>query len=215
MKQRILICDDQVMFSDMLGEFLSTRGGFEVVHRQSRTDNLLEALNTHNPDLLLSDLYLPGPDLFEVLAGVLAARPGQKVMVMSGMLNDINSARLYKLGVHGIASKTGTVEEILKGVEAVLAGRSHYPEAFLAKLQGGPESAPPEISKREVEVMALVANGLSEKEIAAKLGLSEKTVNNHKRNIFAKLGVQNQVAMVVEGIRLGLIPNPSAMPEEP
>lgn len=208
MKKTVFICEDQVMFLDMLQDYLYQNPHLAIVGTANNTNNLTATLATQKPDLLLTDLYLPGPDIFSVLSDVVQANPDLKILAMSGMLNEANSARLHAIGVHGIVSKMGQIKDIAKGIEAVLAGQIYYPETFLKHLKKNTNSDYLKISKREIEVMSLIAKGFSEKEIAVALSLSESTVNNHKRNIFTKLGVQNQVSMVVEGIRLGLIPNP-------
>ena len=208
MGRRLIICDDHVMFSDMLREYMEATTDLEVVHTQPNTENLIEALKEHKPDLLLSDLVLPGPDIYGLLEKVLKKFPDLRILVMSGMFNASNTSRLHKIGVHGIASKMGQAKEIVEVINRLLEGQIHYPQDFLDKLENDPASVAPKISKREVEIMVLISRGMSEKQIAAKLDISENTVNNHKGNIFSKLGVQNQVSMVVEGIRQGLIPNP-------
>jgi len=197
------------MFTEMLQEYFQDSADLSVVHTQPNTDNVMVRLAEHDPDLLLTDLVLPGPDIYELLEAVLRKRLNTKVLVMSGMFNAANTSRLHKIGVHGIVSKMGTIDEIVKVIHTVLSGAVHYPEAFLEKLRTDPQSVAPKISKREIEIMILISKGLSEKQIASDLEISESTVNNHKGNIFSKLGVQNQVSMVVEGIRLGLIPNPA------
>lgn len=196
------------MFLDMLQDYLAQFPHLSIIGTANNTNNVQDALKNLKPDLLLTDLYLPGPDIFSVLSDVTKEFPELKILAMSGMLNEANSARLHALGIQGIVSKMGQIKDIVQGIEAVLAGQIHYPEIFLKHLKKTSESEYLKISKREIEVMGLIAKGFSEKEIAVTLSLSESTVNNHKRNIFAKLGVQNQVSMVVEGIRLGLIPNP-------
>ena len=157
---RLVMCDDHAMFLDMLAEYLNNQSDLEVVHTQNNSDDLLSVLEQHNPDLLLSDLVLPGPDIYETFAKIFRRRPETRILVMSGMFNASNTTRLHNLGVHGIVSKMGTVNDILSVIRMVLAGKVHYPEAFMEKLRTDPDSVVPKISKREGEIMALIAAGL-------------------------------------------------------
>jgi DNA-binding NarL/FixJ family response regulator len=203
-----MIIDDQKMFLEMLKEYFDDSDTYKVVHTQSNTHDLAKAVTDHKPELLLSDMMLPGPSVFEVLPQLLKEHPKLRIVVMSGMFNEASTGMLHKLGIHGIVSKMDSIEEIVSAISSVLQGDIFYPQTLLAKIKEHPEGFGPKISKREIEIMTLIASGLSEKQIASKLNIAENTVNNHKSNIFSKLGVPNQVSMVVEGIRRGLIAQP-------
>src|SRR5688572_5086203 len=210
-KIRIVVADDHPIFRDGLCKLLALEEDFEVVAQASDGREVLDVLQHHEPDILLLDLKMPGLDGLGTLQKLQAARNKTRVIVLTASDDKNEFVQAMKLGTSGIVLNQTATELLIKSIRKVHAGEiwldSHTTAAVIRQFVAADEAAPvpqhmappPQrererspLSQREREIVALVAQGFKNKEMAEKMFISEQTVKNHLHNIFDKLGVSDR-----------------------
>ncbi|WEZ85391.1 response regulator transcription factor (plasmid) [Rhizobium sp. 32-5/1] len=195
----IAVVDDHPLFREGVMRILSEIAGFAIVGQGSTKDEALQLCATVRPDILLMDISMPGGGL-NAIVPILEVSPTQKIIMLtvSETGEDVMSA--LSKGAKGYVLKgvgSRTLEDI---VRAVAAGETYVSPTLSARLlsdmssAASPKQVNPidDLTKREHEVLNLVAEGLSNKRIALRLGVHEKTIKQHMTHIFAKLGISNR-----------------------
>ncbi|MGR7023226.1 response regulator transcription factor [Geodermatophilus sp. URMC 62] len=207
---RVLVCDDSDTFREGLRALLSTSAEVDVVGEAADGASAVEAALALQPDVVLMDLTMPGTGGVEATRRLLAHSPHIAVLVLTMAEDDASVFAALQAGARGYLLKGARKAEILRAVQAVTDGGAVLgaPVATrLAALVAGrprPESVFPDLSAREREVLVLLTEHLTNGEIAARLGLSEKTVRNHLSNVLAKLRVATRAEAVAAARRAGL-----------
>jgi len=209
---RVLLADDHSLFRDALRELLEARGSATVVAEASDGNEAIAMAERHRPDIAILDLWMPR------LSGVDAARRivrsgwGTKVLILS-MHEDWKQVRAaFEAGAVGYVVKTAASSELLAAIEALRCGKTYISPAVahhvVSLLDGGPPGGGPlsELTAREREVLQLVGEGLSTKEVAVRLGVAVKTAESHRGSLMKKLGVHKASELVRLAIREGLFP---------
>ena len=214
---RVAIVDDHQMFIDGIRALLSTEKGVEVVGESSNGAGILESYATWKPDVILMDINMPGKDGLETLAELFKQDVGAKVIMLT-MFNDhayINRAMTE--GASGYVMKNAGRIELMQAIQKVVAGEKHFGEEaiqaylsqFTAAKRQKEQNAPPApseiLTKRELEVLVLVAEEFTSQEIAEELFISLHTVETHRKNIMSKLDVKNTVGLARYAIQHGLV----------
>ena len=212
MTTRVLLADDHSLFRDALRELLEARGSATVVAEASDGNEAIAMAERHRPDIAILDLWMPR------LSGVDAARRivrsgwGTKVLILS-MHEDWKQVRAaFEAGAVGYVVKTAASSELLAAIEALRCGKTYISPAVahhvVSLLDGGPSGGGPlsELTAREREVLQLVGEGLSTKEVAVRLGVAVKTAESHRGSLMKKLGVHKASELVRLAIREGLFP---------
>jgi DNA-binding NarL/FixJ family response regulator len=212
---RILVCDDHALFREGLSRILEEEPGWEVVGTAADGKGAVERAEALRPDLILLDVVMPGMD------GIDAARLLQKRKVPARiiMLSAFDEERFvldaWKAGIHGYILKDTATAELIRAVRCVSEGEVWVGEGFLSRVmekyraavEGRRDEAPAAavgLTGREVEVLRLVGTGMRNKEIAARLFISEKTVKTHLTHIYQRLGLEDRVEVALFAIRHGL-----------
>jgi DNA-binding NarL/FixJ family response regulator len=221
-KIRIVVADDHPIFRDGLCKLLALEEDFEVVAQAQDGRQVLEVLQQSEPDILLLDLKMPGLDGLATLQRLQAARNKTRVIVLTASDDKNEFVQAMKLGTSGIVLKQTATELLIKSIRKVHAGEiwldSHTTAAVIRTFvaaeeapapQGIPQPASRErerspLSQREREIVALVAQGFKNKEMAEKMFISEQTVKNHLHNIFDKLGVSDRLELALYAIHNNL-----------
>ena len=222
-KIRIVVADDHPIFRDGLCKLLALEQDFEVVAQASDGRLVLEVLQQLEPDILLLDLKMPGLDGLATLQRLQAARNKTRVIVLTASDDKNEFVQAMKLGTSGIVLKQTATELLIKSIRKVHAGEiwldSHTTAAVIRQFVAAEEQqpvAPPTmqapqrdrerspLSQREREIVALVAQGFKNKEMAEKMFISEQTVKNHLHNIFDKLGVSDRLELALYAIHNNL-----------
>src|SRR5579864_6345640 len=213
-KIRIVVADDHPIFRDGLCKLLALEEDFEVVAQAQDGREVLDVLQQLEPDILLLDLKMPGLDGLATLQRLQAARNKTRVIVLTASDDKNEFVQAMKLGTSGIVLKQTATELLIKSIRKVHAGEiwldSHTTAAvirqFVAADEAPPMMPPPPasrererspLSQREREIVALVAQGFKNKEMAEKMFISEQTVKNHLHNIFDKLGVSDRLELAL------------------
>ncbi|RJT29874.1 DNA-binding response regulator [Mesorhizobium waimense] len=195
---RIAIVDDHPLFREGVARSLGEIGGFELVGEGASAEDAERLAHTIAPDILLLDISMPGGGL-NAAASILSGHPGQKIVMLTVSETNADVAQALNAGVRGYVLKgvgSKTLAEILGDVAA---GQSYVSPTLSAKLLSDllqPTHRKPDplsqLTGRETEILRLVAEGLSNKEVAARLSLQEKTVKHHMTRVLAKLNVRNR-----------------------
>ncbi len=215
-KIRIVVADDHPIFRDGLCRLLALEPDFEVVAQASDGLQVLQILQQHDPDVLLLDLKMPNLDGLATLQKLQANRIRTKVIVLTASEDKNEFVQAMKFGTSGIVLKQTATELLIKSIRKVNAGEiwldSHTTAAVMrqfANVEEMPatnavsrERSP--LSQREREIVALVAQGFKNKEMAEKMFISEQTVKNHLHNIFDKLGVSDRLELALYAIHNNL-----------
>lgn len=207
---RVMLADDHRIVREGLRWMLDGEDDIEVVAEVSDGSGVLEQLARTDVDVLVLDVRMPGLGGLEALAALSGSgTAGPRVLVLSMHAEPAYVRRAIELGATGYLLKRATREQLLDALRKVAAGESVVHEELVGSLLGlvsDPTSdALPDLTSRELEVLALVANGCSNRQAAAELGIAPATVKTHLDEVFARLGVPNRTAAVAEAMRLGLL----------
>ncbi len=215
---RVLISDDHPLVREGLRRLLGLESDLEIVGEAADGESTVALGETRDPDIVLLDLRMPGLDGFGALQRIQKLSKRPKVIVLTASEDKNEFVQAMKMGCSGIVLKQTVSELIVKSIRRVHAGEiwldSHTTAAvmrqFATPSDGVPQSnvrsrARSPLSQRECEIVALVAQGYKNKEMAEKMFISEQTVKNHLHNIFDKLGVSDRLELALYAIHKGLL----------
>jgi DNA-binding NarL/FixJ family response regulator len=223
MAMRAVIIEDEAVFRQMLAMALGRVRGLQVAGSFGEGKAGLDFCLKTKPNLLVVDLYLPGMHGLEVIKAVRASLPDTRILVLTGHPDGELPARLISQGVNGFVDKNAPINYVLQAVESVMSGgmffAAHIPPSVSADatksarvppgVKTGPQTPSLEamqmLSSREIEVVRLVAEGFSSKEIATRLDLSVRTVEKHRANIMDKVGVHEVASLVRWCVQSGIV----------
>ena len=213
---RVLIADDHPVVRQGLRSFLESRGGITVVGEVADTEAAVAEAARLRPDVVLMDLAMPGAGGVAATRRITEQRPETRVLVLTSFAGDDEVVPAVRAGAAGYLLKDVDPAELEQAVRLVAAGeRVLHPRAasrVMAQVAaGGPApSARPaaSLTPREREVLALLAGGLSNRQLARRLVVSEKTVKTHVSNILAKLGLADRTQAALYAVREGLVETP-------
>ena len=207
---RILIVDDHPVVRDGLVAILSTQPDFAVICEAGAGGDAVQKANELKPDVILLDLEMPVMDGVETLLKIRAAQPEVRVIVLTAFDTDDRIMSAVRAGAKGYLLKGVPRDEIFKAVRVVGAGGSLLQQVIAEKLMrhiegAGEDTAFEPLTGREMEVLRLLGQGKTNREIARALVISERTVKYHLSAIMGKLGVTNRTEAVTVAMRRGLI----------
>jgi DNA-binding NarL/FixJ family response regulator len=202
---RVLVADDHPVVRSGIVGLLSSAPDIEVIGEAADGRAAVDAALALDPDLVLMDLRMPQLDGDEATALIVAARPGIRVVVLTTYETDASILTAIEAGASGYLLKAAPQEEILAGIRSVARGEVALAPSIAAMLVNRVKSPAITLSARETEVLALVAQGLSNPAIAKRLFLGEATVKTHLVHAFEKLGVGDRTRAVTKAMELGLL----------
>ncbi|WP_310527215.1 response regulator transcription factor [Nocardioides sp.] len=202
---KVVLVDDHAVMRSGLAKLLSSEVDIDVVGTAADGDAALEVVRRTHPDVVLMDLQMPGTD------GVTATRQiveegGTDVLVLTSFSDADRIVAALDAGAVGYLLKDADPEDVIEGVRAVSRGESPLHPRAARQLLGARHSTPSdvELTPRETEVLALVRSGLPNKQIARRLGISERTVKAHLTSVFARIGVSDRTQAALWAERRGL-----------
>lgn len=207
---RIIIVDDHEIFRSGLRMVINRLGYAEVVAEAGNGLELLELLKTHETDLILMDIEMPIMNGIEATERVLEKFPNVKIIALTMYKDDAYIRSMIEAGVKGFLIKNIRKEVLDRAIQAVFHGKTYYSEELWDYFTKSiiKEEKPEDslgITKREMEVLMLLSEGLNNKEIADRLFVSERTIVGHKTNLMSKTNTKNTVSLLAYAIRNRLI----------
>jgi DNA-binding NarL/FixJ family response regulator len=203
---RILVVDDHPVVREGLAAILATQPDFEVAGEAgSGAEAVLQAASLA-PDVVLMDLEMPGVDGVEAIRRLRERDPGVRVVVLTAFDTDERIVAAIRAGAQGYLLKGAPRADIFRAVRVVREGGSLIEPLVASKLLRRVREDPDELTAREREVLALIARGLPNRDIAAALFVAERTVKFHVSSILAKLGAANRTQAVARARERGLVP---------
>ena len=210
----VLVVDDAELFREAL-KAAFTQEGFEVVAVAGDAMAGIDLAREHEPDLVMLDLLMPGMSGLDVLGTIVKASPRSRVVLLTASESSEDLLAAVKAGASGYMTKDTPLPRLASAMRDVLEGGAAISPAMGGKLfsalrdilrhQGAASARRPGLTGREVEILGLVGEGKTSKEIADDLYISENTVRNHVRNILDKLGMKSRFEAVNWAYREGLI----------
>ncbi len=204
---RILLVDDHSVVRKGLRSFLKYDPELEVVGEAADGAEALSLAQELKPDVVLMDLLMPVMDGIAATAAILRALPETEVLALTSVLEDASVVGAVRAGAIGYLLKDTQAEALCQAIKAAAAGQFQLTPKAAARLMqavSAPES-PEALTERETEVLRLLAQGQSNKQIAHNLHNTEQTIKTHVSKIFSKLGVQSRTQATLYAIRIGLV----------
>lgn len=204
---QLLVVDDHALFRESLCQVLAglAQGATALLQAGSADEALALARANPRLDLILLDLELPGMDGLACLSALAEAAAGARIVMVSARAEPATIRRALDAGARGYIPKETPVEVMLSALQLVLAGGTYLPEQLLGELAETPADGSLQLSPRQREVLQMLQEGLLNKQIADRLGLSESTVKVHIRRIFTLLGARNRSQAVNLARERGLL----------
>lgn len=212
-KIRVLAIDDHALFRSCMVGFLDSDTDIEVVGEASSSQQGRIMACELQPDIALVDLDLGGHDGMEVAKEIVSCCPDCAVIILTAYQDQEQMLRALRIGARGYLLKDIAPDDLLKELHRVVRGEMLFPKDFAItqlrnnlQANGSADSRPDKLlTPRELEVLQLVADGLTDKEVAKKLSISEHTIKNHMKAVRRKLGTSNRVQAILSGIKMGIV----------
>jgi DNA-binding NarL/FixJ family response regulator len=209
---RVVVADDQRVIRDGMRLMLSLIGGVEVVAVAGDGEEAVTAVAEHDPDVVLMDLRMPRCDGVTATRRVRAEQPRTQVVVLTTFAEDAEMLAALRAGARGYLTKDADADEVVRALRRVVSGEADLAPQVQRRLlellprQESPLDRPPpdNLTERELQVLRLIAAGLSNNEIAGRLYVSDATVKTHVNHLFAKTGVRDRAQVVAYAYRHGL-----------
>ena len=211
---RVLLADDHNLVRAGVRKILESHREVEVVGEVGDGESALRALESTRADVMVLDLTMPGTDGFEVLERAKAAHPELKILVLTMHASPEYVARAVREGADGYLLKDSAVQDLMSAIEAVMQGKSYFSPPIQKELgeilrtERTRQRLLDQLTEREREVLRLVAEGLSTKEIASRLAISTRTVETHRAHLMHKLGLKSVARLTQFAIREGMLGSP-------
>lgn len=208
MSYNILLVDDHAIVTDGLRSLLSESDLYEIKGEALNGKQALEILSYLKIDLVLMDIDMPEMDGIEATKAIKKLHDNVKIIILT--MHDERSMikRLLEEGADGYLLKNSTKQELMRAIDEVMKGKQHLSDevnTVLMSKDSETKGALAGLTEREIEIVRLIAEGLSNKEIGEKLFISHRTVDTHRTNLMQKLGVHNIAALVRLAIQEGLV----------
>ena len=199
---RIVLVDDHQMLIDGLSAILSHYPEIEILKSYTNGNLLVEEINTVQPDIVLTDISMPMIDGYEMTKQIKKLRPATQVIAvsMSGNIADIN--KMLDVGISGYVLKNAGNQELIEAIRKVAQGKMYFSDDVTEEMVKNKHAKPekkedqPTLTDRELEILQLIVQELSNAEIADKLYISERTVETHRKNMIRKFNTKTIVGLI-------------------
>ena len=208
---KILIADDHAIVREGLRSLIATEPGMELLGEAQDGVEAVHLYEKLQPDIALLDLMMPNKNGISAIQDIISRYPQARILVLTSFAEDEQILPAIKAGSKGYLLKDSSPVELLRAIREIYAGESLLSPSIARKLiqeinrPPQPMETVETLSEREMEVLNLVADGLSNQDIAERLVISERTARNHVGNILAKLGLENRTQAALYAVRMGLV----------
>jgi DNA-binding NarL/FixJ family response regulator len=200
---RVLVADDHPVVRTGLGAVVAQQPDLDLVAEAENGQRAVSLYREHRPDVCLMDLRMPLMDGVEAIRAITAEFPSACILALTTYEGDADIRRALEAGARGYLLKDMLLTEVINAVRAVCRGERVIPTPVAARLAEFPERS--DLTDREIEILQLVARGLSNKEVARAIGRTDETVKIHLKNMFTKLDVADRTEAVTVALTRGLI----------
>jgi DNA-binding NarL/FixJ family response regulator len=211
-RTRVILADDHTLVRAGIRRILESQPDFEVVAEAADGTAALEAVDRWTPDVLVLDLNMNGLEGIDVLRRCKTANADLKVIILTMHAGREYVARAIAEGADGYLLKDSAVQDLAAAIHAVIGGGTFFSpsiqQQMVEMVRDGSRQGLQGLTDREREVLALIARGLSTKEIASTLDIGQRTVETHRSNLMRKLGVKSVALLTQVAIREGIVPIP-------
>ena len=200
---RVLSVDDHVLIREGIAALIANQKDMRLVAEASNGGEAIEQFRSHRPDVTLMDLQMPEMNGIDALIAIRSEFPEARVIVLTTYAGDVLCKRAMQAGAQAYILKGNVRKDLLDTIRAVRAGKKLVHSEVAAELAS--HAADEALTEREIEVLALIAAGNSNKLIADQLSISEDTVKGHVKRLLSKLGVNDRTHAVTVGLKRGII----------
>jgi DNA-binding NarL/FixJ family response regulator len=214
---KVVIVDDHAAIIGMMTQVVESLDGFKVVGSALDAESTMSVCREQTPDIVILDLVLPDVSGLSLLNELNAIRPKPRILIFTGSLNPSAMRGALAAGVLGVVEKMASLEIFRAALKSVAEGQTYFgPLAGdiikgLVSRNAGTKTVTVELTKRETTVLQYVAQGLSSRQIADKLGLSVHTVINHRSNLMKKTGLHRVAQLSLYAVQTGLVGETAAV----
>ncbi len=200
---RILAVDDHALLRDGIAALIANQPDMELVGEAANGREAIDAFRQQRPDVTLMDLQMPEMGGIDALSAIRGEFPEARIVVLTTYAGDVQVFRALKAGARAFLLKGLLRKELLETIRAVHAGQRRLPPEIAAEI--AEHASDTALTPREIDVLRLIAGGNANKEVAARLSLTEETVKGHVKNILAKLDANDRTHAVTIGLKRGII----------
>lgn len=213
-KTKVLVADDHPLFREGLRSFIDLQDDMEIIGEAGNGIEAVEKAFVLTPDVVIMDIKMPELDGISAAKQIRAKHPGIGIVVLTTFEQEYEITECIKAGINSYLLKDAPPQDLLKAIRGISRGESLIDPKIAFKIvvgfsgylsRGSIEEVYQDFTRRELQVLKMVAAGLSDAEIARKLFISQTTVRTHLSNIYQKLGVSNRTKAALHALRYGLI----------
>jgi DNA-binding NarL/FixJ family response regulator len=200
---RILVVDDHPLLREGIVSLVGKQPDMQIVAEASNGEEAIRLFEQHKPNITLMDFRLPGMDGVEAMSAIVSKHPDAKVIMLTSLSGDTQIARALKAGARGYLLKDLLRKELIEAIRTVQSGRKRIPPEIAAQI--AEHASDTTLTRREVEVLQLIAAGNPNKLVADQLSVTEDTIKMHVKSILSKLGANDRTHAVTIGVKRGII----------
>jgi two-component system NarL family response regulator len=200
---RILIAEDHLIARLGLAAIINTQRDMKIISEASNGQDAVALYRKNKPDVALMDVRMPVMNGFEAIATIRFEFPEARIIAISAFGGDQDIRQALRCGAQSYLIKDILQVELIEAIRTVHAGKQYLTNLVCASLASDPP--PPDLTQRELEVLNLIVQGLSNKQISYTLGIAHYTVNNHVKSVLTKLGVEDRTHAATVAIRRGIV----------
>ena len=206
MSKDIILVDDHEIFRNGLKVLLESTGDYRIIAEASNGLEFIKILENTKPDIVLMDIQMPELNGIETSEKVLKTAPDLKILVLSMFDDKRYYEKLIDIGIKGFILKDSNIDELVQAIERIIAGESFFSQKLLLSLVNSKKSKNEiDLTKRELEILQLIAKGLSTQEISDQLFISFRTVERHRANLLLKTNTNNSLKLLIYAIKHNLV----------